>query len=154
MNIYDDHFTVLEDSLKFNTNINMNNNKIINLRDHVNETDAVNKNYIVTNMGGVHIYGDVDIRGYFRVNDVSFMFNSHIHILFIQIISTAQYYNTADKSEMDIKGHINPLIYSFTHTSHGVHININRTFSVMISHMCLQNARFKRFVIKYKPFAI
>ena len=69
LNVYDDHFTVLENSLKYNLNINMNNNRIFNIGDPVNNKDSVNINDIKTNIGAINIYGNVNHNGVFQMNN-------------------------------------------------------------------------------------
>ena len=57
VNVYDDHFTVLENSLKYSLNINMNNNKITNLADAMANGDALSAGFVRARQTFSHIYG-------------------------------------------------------------------------------------------------
>ena len=156
VNVYDDHFTVLENSLKYNLNINMNNNRIFNIGGPVNNKDSVNINDIKTNIGAINIYGNVNQNGVFQINNTDFNFNAHIHILSIELINTTALKNTSDALEMVVTGNLNNLVFRFTYSEHSniTYVNIYRTFSVSINDIHLQKGRNLPFVIKYQPFAI
>ena len=74
VNVYDDHYTMLENSLKYNTNINMNNNRIFNTGDPVNDKDVVNKMFISRNVGLSNLYGQFDSDRHLVSNDTSVHF--------------------------------------------------------------------------------
>ena len=74
VNVYDDHYTMLENSLKYNTNINMNNNRIFNTGDPVNDKDVVNKMFISRNFGLSNLYGQFYSDRHLVSNDTSVHF--------------------------------------------------------------------------------
>ena len=80
VNIYDDHYTMLENSLKYNTNINMNNNRIFNTGDPVNDKDVANKIFISRNVVLSNLYGQFDSDRHLVSNDMSVHFLGCIHI--------------------------------------------------------------------------
>ena len=126
VNVYDDHFTVLGNSLKYNLNISMNNNRIFNTGD---PEDAVNKIFISRNAVFSNLHGQFDSDRHLVSNGMSVRFLGRVEIGGFYLKTSLSHRNVQD--QLQIRTGRESKYYDFQHsdgTQHAPLISIGINF--------------------------
>ena len=153
--VYDTTFVVENGNMVMQTNLNMNNHKIINLANPTNANDACNKQFVINSMSNIIVYGKVDSNGYFIISEAFTLILMKVNIVNIEIYSNNSYNNVNDVLRISHSDSSSDRLHRFTHPigNRVITIQIIQKFE-LITNIKLDKGRNLPFVIIYKSLYI
>ena len=130
--------------------LSMGRNRISDVGLPTSNNDAVNKQYIISNISYLHLFGTVDSSGLFTINGNHQLRLFNISLVMITIFPSSSYNNVGDTLIINQRNR-----YNFTQARlrRFVNVSINQKFQ-RITDMQLNKGRNLQFIIVYKTLYI